>query len=408
MVDGTDPAQRLGDAWVQTTLGEALTHGGGELQVGPYGSELHASDYCDQGVGVIMPRDLVDRKIQHDKVVYVTEAKAEGLSRYRMRTHDVVLARRGDMGRCALVTPAEDGWLCGTGSLLVRCGTVLDPRFLAHFFRWSRSVAWLEENCVGQTMRNLNQKIVRSMPLRLPPLEEQKKLADLLDDLGQSLDLHRQLLHHEVRFQRGAVRGLSLGAGVGLDTLPEGWTFKPLGELAKFINGRAFKSGDWIDGGTPIIRIQNLNGSQNFKHFNGWPKANWWVEEGDLLFAWSGTRQSFGPYLWSGRRGVLNQHIYRLEVRPDVDKLWLYGALQELKWVIEQRSRGFKKSLQHIRKKDIVQQKVAVPPLDVQRKIASMTHGMMHRNRCREEVIQTIPRLADEIANRFFEGTLHR
>jgi Type I restriction modification DNA specificity domain len=100
----------------------------------------------------------------------------------------------------------------------------------------------------------------------------------------------------------------------------DSWSNRTIGELCKFSNGYGFRPPDWSKEGLPIIRIQNLNGSKEFNYFNGIPDESWLVEPGTILFAWAGVRGvSFGPTIWSGPRGVLNQHIYR--IHPHIRKV---------------------------------------------------------------------------------------
>lgn len=150
-------------------------------------------------------------------------------------------------------------------------------------------------------------------------------------------------------------------------------TRRSIGDLCDFHNGNGFRPPDWRPAGLPIIRIQNLNGSQNFNYFDGEPKPKWIVEPGDLLFAWAGVKGvSFGPTIWPGPRGVLNQHIFRVVPKKGVDKYWLYLALQVATRRIESNAHGFKSSLVHVQKDDITNQVVDLPPLPEQRKIAEI------------------------------------
>ena len=82
-----------------------------------------------------------------------------------------------------------------------------------------------------------------------------------------------------------------------LGRVPEHWEIVPLKYEAEFVNGAAFKPEQWADVGTPIIRIENLNGSLNFNSFDGEMDARYHVEQGDLLFGWSGNRNLAPPYL---------------------------------------------------------------------------------------------------------------
>lgn len=153
----------------------------------------------------------------------------------------------------------------------------------------------------------------------------------------------------------------------------KGHARRSIGDLCDFFNGNGFRPPDWSASGLPIIRIQNLNGSQNFNYFAGTPKPKWIVEPGDLLFAWAGVKGvSFGPTIWPGPRGVLNQHIFRVVPKRGIDKYWLYLALQVATRRIEANAHGFKASLVHVQKDDITNQVVDLPPLPEQRCIAEL------------------------------------
>lgn len=111
--------------------------------------------------------------------------------------------------------------------------------------------------------------------------------------------------------------------------LPEGWAQRTVADICELRNGHGFGPDDWSDEGLPIIRIQNLNGGKNFDYFAGQPDPRWLVEPGQLLFAWAGTKGvSFGPTIWRGPVGVLNQHIFKVYPRDGIDAEWLYWALR--------------------------------------------------------------------------------
>jgi type I restriction enzyme S subunit len=155
--------------------------------------------------------------------------------------------------------------------------------------------------------------------------------------------------------------------------VPEGWTSTQVGDLCSFINGHGFKSSEWSETGLPIIRIQNLNGSQAFNFYNGETKEQWIVNRNDILFAWAGTKGvSFGAKLWDGPRGVLNQHIFKITAKDDLHSGWLLLALLLVTRRVEEMAHGFKATLLHVQKSDILSQRVLVPPLPEQQKIAKI------------------------------------
>jgi len=92
-----------------------------------------------------------------------------------------------------------------------------------------------------------------------------------------------------------------------------------------------------------------------------------------MLFAWAGTKGvSFGPTIWQGPTGVLNQHIFKVSPRRGVDLGWLYWALRHVTNRIEKRAHGFKATLLHVKKSDIERQPIAVPPLPEQAAVKNL------------------------------------
>lgn len=153
--------------------------------------------------------------------------------------------------------------------------------------------------------------------------------------------------------------------------IPAGWEVATVADVCKLQNGHGFRPPDWSESGYPIIRIQNLNGSQNFNYFAGTPEQKWLVPPGQILFAWAGTKgASFGPTIWNGPTGVLNQHIFKVFPAKGVDKDWLYIALRHVTDRIEAKAHGFKATLVHVKKSDIDQHSVLLPPLHEQSEIA--------------------------------------
>ncbi|AXN01976.1 restriction endonuclease subunit S [Acetobacter pomorum] len=155
--------------------------------------------------------------------------------------------------------------------------------------------------------------------------------------------------------------------------LPEGWERKTVADICILQNGNGFKPHQWDTKGLPIIRIQNLNGSSNFNYFSGNPLEKWLVNPGQILFAWAGSKGvSFGPFIWNGPQGVLNQHIFKVFSKDKIDNNWLYLILRSITDKIEGQAHGFKATLVHVKKQDIDNQIVNIPPLPEQKKIAAI------------------------------------
>ncbi len=189
---GLDPNAPMKDSGVEW-LGEVPAHWrvlklgliSREIQTGPFGSQLHAEDYVQDGVPIVNPANIQAGTIMPDYSCTVDESTRKRLARHVLHSGDIVFGRRGEMGRCALVTEREAGWLCGTGSLKVRLDPQLaDPQYLSVVLRTSGVRDWLLLQSVGSTMENLNTTILSRLSVPVPPLVEQEAIHAFL--------LHRQ------------------------------------------------------------------------------------------------------------------------------------------------------------------------------------------------------------------------
>jgi type I restriction enzyme, S subunit len=170
----------------------------GTIQTGPFGSLLHASDYITGGIPLVNPQNMQDGCIRPSTDKTISEATKKRLIGYVLQRDDIVLARRGEVGRCAVIGEKEAGWLCGTGSLFIRLLPEILPTYIKLFFDAPETRKDLQDASVGSTMNNLNQKILGSMPIGLPPLAEQKRIVAKVNQLMTLCDtLQAHLTHRQ-------------------------------------------------------------------------------------------------------------------------------------------------------------------------------------------------------------------
>lgn len=153
------------------------------IKIGPFGSALHESDYIENGIPLVNPKHIVQQHIVPQSKISISEEKAEELSSYRLKANDIVLGRRGEMGRCAPVSAREEKWICGTGSMIIRLKEEYDARLYSLILGSQATVTYLENSAVGSTLKNLNEKIVRKIPVPQFDIEEQHEIVRRIDDL---------------------------------------------------------------------------------------------------------------------------------------------------------------------------------------------------------------------------------
>lgn len=160
--------------WVMQPLSKLCSR----IQIGPFGTQLHQDDYVEGGMPLVNPTHIVDGIICPNRSLTVSQEKHEELLEYHLDVGDVILGRRGEMGRCALVTACEAGYLCGTGSLFLRPDTSqIHPVFLSRVLSSSSAKSAFERAAQGATMPNLNKTIVGNFQIGVPPLPLQEAFA---------------------------------------------------------------------------------------------------------------------------------------------------------------------------------------------------------------------------------------
>ena len=175
--------------WTTAKLGDVST-----IITGPFGSQLHQSDYVSEGIPIVMPQNIADRKINYDSINHISEEDAQRLKRYRTQTNDILYARRGDVEKHAFITEKESGVYCGTGCLRVRITSEnIDPLFLSFFLNGEETKRWLVTHAVGSNMPNLNTDILANVPISYPSLDMQKKIANTLNFFDEKILVNRNI-----------------------------------------------------------------------------------------------------------------------------------------------------------------------------------------------------------------------
>ena len=155
-----------------------------DIKIGPFGSLLHKEDYVTGGHPLVNPSHIIDGKIIVDNDLTLTDEKYSELVSYHLKKDDIVLGRRGEMGRCAVVD--REGLLCGTGSLLLRPTGVVTADYIQKIISFPTFKKTIEDMAVGQTMPNLNVPIVSNFMIILPPLSVQKEYYAFAAEVDKS------------------------------------------------------------------------------------------------------------------------------------------------------------------------------------------------------------------------------
>jgi type I restriction enzyme S subunit len=244
------------------------------VQTGPFGAQLHASDYVDNGVPLILIRNVNNLKIDDSDIPKISEKKAESLSSYRLEIDDIVFSRVGSIGRIAIVTEREKGWLISGQMLRIRIENPnLKNDFALYVFSSEVISEFVSYKSVGSTRDSINTEILRNVPVLIPPIHEQFFITRYLDDRTRKIDSlieMKQKLIELLKEERAAVINKAITKGLDprapmrdsgvewLGEVPEKWEVKRLKYLVTLVNEKS--NSDSLDIKIALENIESYTG----------------------------------------------------------------------------------------------------------------------------------------------------
>ena len=374
------------NSWVWTTIEEICSKIGS-------GSTPRGSNYSANGIPFFRSQNVYNDRLVYDDIKYISEEVHQKMKGTEVLANDLLLnITGGSLGRCAVV-PAD--FNCGNVSqhVCIMRSVLVEPEYfhalvLSSYFAKSMKIT-------GSGREGLPKYSLEQMAFPLPPLSEQQRIVMEIEKLFALID---QIEHSKVNLQtiikqtKSKILDLAIhGKLVPQDPndepaiellkrinpdftpcdnghyaqLPNGWTTIKVGDVAIYTNGRAFKPEDWMRQGLPIIRIQNLNDkSASYNRTSQTYESRYLIHNGDLLFAWAA---SLGTYVWNGGKAWLNQHIFKVEPYPFIEKQYLYHVFKAMITEFYTQSHG--SGMVHITKKQFENIKLLLPPLEEQKRI---------------------------------------
>ena len=228
--------------WKKVRLGEISQ----TIQTGPFGSQLHQSDYSVIGIPIVMPKDIIAGNIEEASIARVEQHHIDRLSRHMISYGDILYARRGDVGKCAFTKQNQEGWLCGTGCLRVTINPdMANPKFVFFQLQKQETIGWITNHAIGSTMLNLNTTILSNAPVEIPSLRIQNRIVEILSRYDSLIENYQK----QIKLLEEAAQRLYKEWFVGLrfpghentniiDGVPEGWEKKSVDSIYNIKYGK--------------------------------------------------------------------------------------------------------------------------------------------------------------------------
>lgn len=334
------------------TVGELIDRGEADIQTGPFGTQLKASEYVASGTPVINVRNVGFGDIRDSKLEFITEAKTEKLKNHLLKKGDIVFGRKGAVERHALIADEQTGWVQGSDCLRLRLySKSVCRRYVSYYLRTQAHQDWMQALCsFGATMASLNQDIVKRITILLPELHVQSKIAAILtsyDDLIETnkrriallektaMEVYREWFirmrfpgHQNTKFVKG---------------LPSSWPITRIGNVVSFNKGLSYAGKHLCDEhqGIPMVNLKCFRVGGHFrkdgvKFYDGAYRPQHEVQSGDIVLANTDLTQAgdiignpaLVPNLNYGGKMIISHHLCAVRLGEHVNsKLFFYHLL---------------------------------------------------------------------------------
>lgn len=350
-----------------------------EISMGPFGSDVKKEFYVDNGVPILNGSNLQGFKLQEDSFGYLTKEKADSLKKCNAHRGDIIVTHRGTLGQIVYV-PVDskyDRYVISQSQFRFRCkADLVDVQYLVYYFHTREGQYKILANAsqVGVPALARATSTFRLIDIKLPPLDDQRRIASILSSLDQKIELNNKINADleemaQAIFKNWFVDFEPFKDGKFVDSelgmIPEGWKVGRLTEIASYMNGLAMQKfpPENNEDSLPVLKIKELG--QGFCGTDSDRcscniKDECKIHNGDVIFSWSGTLL---VDVWCGGDCGLNQHLFKVTSK-DYPKwfyyYWTKHHLQEFIHIAKDKA----VTMGHIKRGHLEEALVAIPDND--------------------------------------------
>jgi len=381
-----------------------------EVQTGPFGSQLHQSDYKMVGTPIITVEHLAENKILHQNLPLVSNEDKNRLNKYVLEEGDIVFSRVGSVDRRAYVSEKENGWMFSGRCLRVRSNKkIVDPKFLSYYFGQESFKEHIRMIAVGATMPSINTEILSHVDITLPLLPEQKSIAAILSSLDDKIDL----LHRQNKTLEALAETLFRQWFVE-EAVEESWETGRLGDILESIESGSRPKGGIdpsLKEGIPSIGAENINGLGVYDFsktkfitpdfFKSMTRGL--IKDYDVLI------YKDGAYV--GRKGMfadgfpydicaVNEHVFILRANNRANQFFLYFLLQEDE-LAQLNANSAQPGLNQEAMKSL---EIIIPPLELINQFKEKVKSLIDKIFFNCNQIRTLTRLCETLLPKLMSG----
>ncbi|WP_056991695.1 restriction endonuclease subunit S [Liquorilactobacillus mali] len=349
------------DPWEQRKLGEL-----NDVRDGTHDSPK----YVVNGHPFVTSKNLSDQGLDLSDVSYISDEDFAAFNkRSKVDVGDILFGMIGTIGHPVLV---ESDSFAIKNVALIKGGGKISNCYLLQLLKSPVFDRYVKRENAGGTQKFLGLNLVRDFVLRVPNDDEQRKIGTFFAYLDNLIAVNQRKLTKLKELKQGYLQKMFPKNGSKFPQLrfagfADAWEQRKLGEVATFLNGRAYKQDELLDSGKyKVLRVGNFYTNDSWYYSNMELGDKYYVDKGDLVYTWSAT---FGPHIWSGEKVIYHYHIWKVELSKFLDRNFTLQLLEADKARLLSSTNG--STMIHVTKGDMESKIVSIPNIDEQKQIGS-------------------------------------
>ena len=314
-------------------------------------------NYLDTG-------NITEGRVDEIKKIVLAEEKIPSRAKRIVKENDIIISTvRPNQKHYGIIKNPIENLIVSTGFVVLSPKKEVNADYLYNYLTLPNITEYLQGIAETSTTAypSITPSVISDLEIELPSLVEQKAIADILSSLDEKIELNNQMnqtleemaqalfkrwfVDFEFPNEEGQPYKSSGGEMVEseLGMIPKGWELSSVYDLGDYINGTSFKKNDYSEHGVPIIKIAELKQgiTSGTRYFKGDKDKKYYLENGDILFSWSGNPDtSIDTFIWHRGDAILNQHIFKVVPNYKVNGSYIYSLLKYFKPMFAETARN--------------------------------------------------------------------
>ena len=335
-----------------------------------------SSDYVESGIPFLMAKDIKNNKVDIKNCTFISKETAGALDKGFAKNGDILLTHKATIGEVGILEGVNTEYAMLTPQITyyrILDFSRLDRNFFSSVLRSSVFQKNIHKIAKQSTRPYVGITEQRKLTIYFPiKIEEQQKIGSFFAQLDNTIALHQRKLDLLKEQKKGYLQKMFPKNGEKVPELrfagfADDWEERKLGEVATFLNGRAYKQDELLDSGKyKVLRVGNFYTNDSWYYSNMELGDKYYVDKGDLVYTWSAT---FGPHIWSGEKVIYHYHIWKVELSKFLDRNFTLQLLEADKARLLSSTNG--STMIHVTKGDMESKIVSIPNIDEQKQIGS-------------------------------------